>query len=96
MPSNVVAIDQFRAEEAGLAAEIVYQDLREEIAGALDLRNYYVREIHEAEALLAHITARVQKRKATLAEYEAQLLELRTKAHLLGIDRDFGKVLMGV
>jgi chromosome segregation ATPase len=89
MRCNVISAAQFRAEEA-------YQDLKEELASELDLRDHYVCEIQEAEALLAHITARVQKRKATLAKYEARILELRTKAHLLGIDRDFGKTLMGV
>jgi chromosome segregation ATPase len=96
MRRNVVAINQFRAEEVGQAAEAAYQDLREDLASALDLRNYHIREIQEAEAALAHITARVQKRKATLAKYEASILELRTKAHLLGVDRDLGRILMGI
>ena len=61
--------------------------VKEELGHTLDLRDYYVREVQEAEAELAHITARVQKRKASLAKYEARILDLRIKAHLLGIDR---------
>jgi chromosome segregation ATPase len=95
MRRNVISIDQCRAEDAGMATVQAYQDLKEDIGHALDMRDHYIREIQEAEAMLAHITARVQKRKTTLAEYEARILELRTKAHLLGIDRDLGKTLMG-
>ena len=95
MRRNVIAMEQFRAEEAAMDAEVAHEEFREDLASALDLRNHYIREIQEAEAELAHITARVQKRRATLAKYEADILALRTKAHLLGIDRDLGKILMG-
>src|SRR4029077_6532802 len=91
MRSNIIPLAQCHAEEAGTAAEVAYQNLREDLASALDLRNYYIREIQEAEATLAHITARVQKRRATLVKFEVSILELRTKAHVLGIDRDLGK-----
>ena len=76
--------------------EVAQVGLKEELGSMLDMRNQSVREVQEAEALLARITARVQKRKATLAKYEAAVLELRTKIHLLGMDRDFGKDFMGL
>ena len=66
-------------------AEVVAAGLKDEIDAALDRRDYCVREIQEAEELLAHVTARVQKRKASLAKYEARILELRIKAHMLGV-----------
>ena len=66
-------------------ADLTGSELKDEIGSMLDLRDYYVREVQEAEDLLAHITARVQKRKATLAKYEARIMELRIKAHMLGV-----------
>jgi hypothetical protein len=66
-------------------ADIAGSELSDEIGSLLDLRDHYVREVQEAEALLARITARVQKRKTTLAKYEARLLELRIRAHMLGV-----------
>jgi hypothetical protein len=69
--------------------------LKEDLQEALYYRDYYTREVREAEALLAHVTARVQKRKDTAAKYDARILELRTQAHLLGLDRSFGEDLMG-
>ena len=69
--------------------------LRDKLGDALHMREYYVREAREAEAELAHITARVQKRKDTVAKYDASILEMRIKAHMAGMDRSFGKDLMG-
>ena len=68
--------------------------LKDALGAALDLRDHYIHEVQEAEALLAQVAARVQKRKVSLAKYETQVLELRTQAHLLGVDRAFGKILM--
>ena len=68
--------------------------LRDELGEALYFRDYYTRELREAEALLAHVTARVQKRKAKVEELEASIVEMRVKAHMAGMDRSFGKDLM--
>ena len=66
-------------------ADLTGSELKDEIGSMLDLRDHYVCEVQEAEELLARITARVQKRKTTLVKYETRLLELRIKAHMLGV-----------
>ena len=71
------------------------RDLRDELNEALSMKRYWAREVENAEAKVAHLTARVQKRKATVAKYDALIMELRIKAHMAGVDGAFGKDLMG-
>ena len=81
---------------ADVDGDMAYAELKMHLEDTLGSRNYFVREVQEAEALLARVTARVSKRKATLAEIEARLLDLRTQAHMLGVDGSLGKDLMGL